>query len=312
MAGGTGFIGSSLIPVLLSAHHEITVIGRQVKKIHALFKKSVSALSWDELNTISPDSFDAVINLAGENIAAQNRWTSTSKKLIKNSRLDSTQKLVQWCLQSKKPQNKKIHLYNASAVSIYGTQKSNHPLPNKITESSPINPEKENTFLTDVAECWENETTPLINSDFPVTVMRFAVVLKKHQGLLKKLELSFSLGLGTILGEGNQAFSWISIHDLVSAIVFLLNRPEITGPVNFSSPQCVSQKEFARTLAKIYHRPLFLKLPASLIKLIFGQMGEECLLSGQQVYPERLLQLGFKFEYPDLDSALFREWQQTN
>lgn len=304
VSGGTGFIGSHLIPALLMNQNQITVIGRDAKKTKNIFKESISSLSWNQINEISPDEFDAIINLAGENIA-QHRWTENSKKSIKESRLASTRQLVNWVLPSK---NKKLHLYNASAIGIYPLQKSTSGLPTALTESSPIDFGQQQSFLSEVGESWENETKPLIEAKFPVTLMRFAVVLKRSQGILKKLELPFSLGLGTILGNGQQAFSWISIDDLVSAILFLINRPEIIGPVNCSAPECVSQQVFAQTLSDIMHRPLFLKLPSQFVKVLFGQMGEELLLGGQNVFPERLKQLGFEFLYPDLHSALLHEW----
>ena len=143
-------------------------------------------------------------------------------------------------------------------------------------------------FLSEVGQAWEGATDPAMVKKHPVTLMRFAVVLKRHEGVLKKLELPFSLGLGSRLGDGNQAFTWIHIEDLVQAILFLVKHPEIVGPINLCAPECVSQKTFAASLAKTMHRPLLFSMPASLINLLFGQMGKELLLGGQNIYPERL------------------------
>ncbi len=127
--------------------------------------------------------------------------------------------------------------------------------------------------------------------------------------MLKKLYPSFYLGLGSIIGDGAQIISWIHIDDLVSAVLFLLNKPELSGPFNVTSPQPVSQAQFARTLAKTMHRPLFFKIPAILIRLLFGEMGECLLLKGQRVIPKRLLDTGFQFRYPTLEKALEYEFR---
>lgn len=306
VCGASGFVGRNLIPALLDEHHQILVIGRDINKVKNIFKNTVSYLNWDELESISPDEFDAIINLSGENIA-NNRWTPRIKKQIKESRVNSTKKLVSWCLKSK---NKKPHLYNASAIGIYGLQPTQNILPEPMTEANKIPFGQPSDFLSEIGQAWESAADPLINAGCAVTFMRFGVVLKRNEGILKKLELPFSFGMGSILGDGNQAFTWIDIDDLVKAILFLLKHPNITGAVNICSPACVSQKEFAKTIAGIIHRPLFLKMPKSMIKLIFGQMGDELLLGGQHVYPERLKQLGFQFSYPDIHSALEHEWNR--
>ncbi|MEO8402327.1 MAG: TIGR01777 family oxidoreductase [Gammaproteobacteria bacterium] len=303
ITGATGFVGRNLIPVLLKNQHQITIVGRSVHKINNIFKENITRLSWSQLNQISPDDFDVIINLAGENIA-QNRWTKRSKKLIKESRVNSTMKIVTWCLTAK---TKKPHLYNASAIGIYGLQQSGDNLSFTQTESASISFDKPRDFLSEVGQAWENAAMPAVNANFPVTFMRFAVVLKRHEGILKKLELPFSLGLGSVLGDGQQAFTWIHIDDLIRAILFLIDHPEIIGAVNLSAPECISQKSFSEILAHAMHRPLFLKMPARMIKILFGQMGEELLLGGQNVYPERLKQLGFKFLYPNLHLALAHE-----
>lgn len=138
--------------------------------------------------------------------------------------------------------------------------------------------------------------------------MRFGVVLKKHQGFLKKLELPYKLGLASILGDGQQAISWVHIEDLVRAIGFIINTPTLIGAVNIVAPDIVSQKKFAQTSAKALHRPCFLKTSSRFIKVFFGQMGQELLLSGQAVIPKKLNESGFSFYYPTLKKALFQEY----
>lgn len=306
VCGATGFVGRNLIPALLNEQHHIVVIGRDTNKAKNIFKQAVSYLHWDQLDQLAPDEFDVIINLSGENIA-NNRWTDDQKKRIKQSRINSTEAITAWCLKSK---NKKQHIYNASAIGIYGLQTTQNNLPKRLTESSPIAFNNPSDFLSEVGQAWEYAANSAIEAGFPVTFMRFAVVLKRHEGILKKLETPFFFGLGCVLGNGHQAFTWIDIDDLISAILFLLNHPEIVGAVNLCSPHCVSQREFAKTLASIMHRPLFLNMPRPVVKILFGQMGEELLLGGQHVYPERITEFGFKFSYPDLHSALMHEWKR--
>lgn len=298
IAGGTGFVGQHLIPALLKEHHQITVVGRDSKKIQAIFNQTVTALPWEQLNTQSPDDYAAVINLTGENIGAH-RWTEKVKQRVIDSRVTATSTLVNWCLRAK--QNKP-HLYNTSAIGVYGLQAVTPTLPKAFTESAPLS--QATDFLSTVGRAWEQAVQPGIQAGLPVTIMRFGVVLKRHEGMLKKLEPSFQFGMGAILGSGNQAITWIHVNDLVKAILFLLQHAEIVGPINLCAPQCVTQWEFSKALAQAMKRPLFLTMPAFVVKILFGQMGEELLLSGQNVYPERLLQAGFQFSYPELQTAI--------
>lgn len=126
--------------------------------------------------------------------------------------------------------------------------------------------------------------------------------------MLKKLEPQFNFCLGGIIGSGDQSLSWVHIDDLINAILFLLERPDIQGPVNISAPECLSQKSFAKTLSTTMHRPSLMILPSLIVKALFGQMGEELLLAGQNVYPEKLLDNQFTFKFPNLTSALKHEW----
>lgn len=137
-----------------------------------------------------------------------------------------------------------------------------------------------------------------------MTTLRFGVVLKRGEGFLKKLTPSFQLGLGAILGDGEQMMSWIHSADVVGAIQFLLQRPQLTGPFNLTAPHPITQRHFAQLLAKILHRPLWLTLPASVVRTIWGEMGEALLLSGQAVLPKRLEKEGYRFLYPDCEMAL--------
>lgn len=302
--GGTGFIGKSLVPALCQQGFDVTLLARDVNKALKLYSSSVKIIALASLDSLSPDTFDAVINLAGENIAG-GRWTSTRKLALKDSRIQSTKKLVAWISRAS---HKMPHLYNASAIGIYGAHTSSHTETKPFTEMSSLASIKKD-FCRELVEEWEQSASP--SKDLPVTFLRFGVVLKKNDGMLNKLEIPFQFGLGTIIGNGQQSLSWIHINDLVNAIIFLLKNPEIVGPVNVCAPHSVSQREFAEVLAEVLGRPLFLKMPAFAVKALFGEMGEELLLSGQDVYPEVLIQKSFEFTYPQLLQALQHEYTRS-
>jgi uncharacterized protein (TIGR01777 family) len=298
ITGATGFVGRNLVPTLLKQQHAVFLVGRDSAKIYKVFGANVTALTWNQLENIPPDDIDAVINIAGENIG-DGLWTQAKKARIKTSRINAANQIVKWALSY---QQKKPHIYNASAIGIYGLQNNDNN--ESFIETSPIPFGQPTDFLSDVAQAWESALKPAIEAGIPVTFMRFAVVLKCRDGILKKLELPYSLGLGSILGNGQQPFTWIHIDDLIAGIHFLLSHPEVTGPINFCAPDCTSQKAFAKTLASAMNRPLIIKTPNWVVKTFFGQMGEELLLKGQHVAPQRLIELGFKFNYADL-STLF-------
>jgi hypothetical protein len=308
ISGGTGLIGGVLIPELLSANHDIYILGRDSEKIKKIFENTVTAVSWKELHTLNPNEFDIIINLAGENIAAH-RWSSDMKNKLLASRVNATQKLVNWATNAT---TKIPHLYNASAVGIYGLH---NEVPNEqeaLTEQNKIPDTLESGFASQLVAQWEQTALQGVKANMPVTLMRFAVVLKRGEGMLKKLELPAQFGLGAVIGTGDQPLSWIDHADLVNAIIFLINHPEITGPVNLVAPQLVSQKAFTQILAQVLKKPAFLHLPAWFVRLLFGQMGEELLLSGQAVVPQRLLENQFNFKYPTLLAALTKEFQRSN
>lgn len=304
VAGGTGFVGRYLINALLADNHAITVLGRDKVKIKDTFNDLVNALQWEEVKQHDASEFDVIINLTGQNIG-ERRWSKSVKKAIKDSRVVATQFLAEWCAKAKKPP----HIYNASAIGIYGLQPINASMSLRLTEAADTKTDHKKDFLSEVGRAWEEALTPAITAGAPVTIMRFAPVLKRGEGVLKKLEPVFNARLGGRLGSGRQAFSWVYIDDLVRAIQFLLNHPQITGPVNISAPECVMQKTFAKTLAKVMHRQALLWTPGWVLQLVFGRMAKELLLSGQNMYPARLLENGFDFAYPTLEAALQHDWQ---
>jgi len=299
IGGGTGFIGRTLIPALLTADHQITVVGRDTKKIKSIFGDKVTAVNWDKFISLNPIEYGAVINLTGANISSK-RWSEAYKHELLASRVESTRTFVSWCA---KGGVRKPHLYNASAIGYYGLQTDTPDAKSAYTERSNIQPDASfSSILVNEGE------TAADSNEIPVTIMRFGVVLRRGEGMLKQLEFPAKMGMGAVVGSGKQPLTWIDADDLISAIYFLLSHPQLTGVFNLTAPEFVSQRIFTKTLAHVLHRPALLWLPAPIVKILFGQMGEELLLSGQAVYPERLLEAGFKFQYPTLTAALEHEY----
>lgn len=301
IAGASGFIGRELVNTL-QAKHRITVLGRKKTKLQSCFAKSVEIANWDDLSNLNAKNFDGIINLCGHNIAAS-RWSEAVKKELIDSRVRSIQTLSNWLIK----QEAKPHFICANAVGIYGMQDNGDT--HSFDEDSPIDFAKPRDFLSEIGIRWQQALQPAIDYGMNVTTTRFGVVLKKGQGMLKKLAPSFYLGLGSTVSDGKQVISWVHIDDVIAAIVFLLNKPELTGAFNITAPNPVSQSEFARTLASALHRPLLLKTPAFVIRLLFGEMGDCLLLKGQRVLPKRITESGYQFRYPTLSEALCREFQ---
>lgn len=289
VAGGTGFIGKALVP-FLQKHHHVTVLTRQKPQ-------NENQLQWIDLKNL--DSFDIVINLCGENIG-EKKWTFNQKNKIIQSRIVPTEKLAMLCATS----SHRPWLLNASAIGIYGLQETlENTLPNPYSESTTIDFNHASDFLSLVGRQWELSSKKAVDAGCDVTWMRFGVVLDKSGGALKKLLPSFRFGLGAKIGNGYQSFCWISLHDLVRAIGFIIDK-KITGAINCVSPNTIMQFEFANDLATTLKRPRILKLPESLIVLLFGQMGMELLLRGQYAIPDRLLEKGFDFEQGSIKKTL--------
>jgi len=301
IAGASGFIGHALVRSLKIDHH-ITVLGRNNATLQQEFSNAATCCTWDELPQLDAQQFDAVINLCGFNIAAS-RWNDAVKKQLIDSRVSTSTILIHWLIKHQT----KPHFICANAVGIYGLQ--NNGDQSAFDEDTSINTNNPPDFLSEIGVRWQEALQPAIDYGIPVTTTRFGVVLQKGQGMLKKLFPSFYVGLGAIIDEGQQSLSWVHINDVVGALTFLLNKPELTGAFNLTSPYPVSQKEFARELATCLHRPLLLKIPAFFIRLLFGEMGECLLLKGQRALPKRLLEAGYQFQYPKLNQALQREFR---
>lgn len=300
VAGGTGFIGQALTRHLLAAHHRVIVLSRNREKIQRIFSNTVQSLTWEELSIEHIKEVNAVINLSGANIAEQ-RWTPIRQHKIIASRIRPTQQLANLCGQLGGSAPVWV---NASAIGVYDFISPAEFQKKIYDEDSPILFNETPSFLAKVARSWEMATWSARDKGVRVINARFGVVLDSRGGVLKKLLPSFKLGLGAKIGSGRQPFTWVSLHDVVRAIYFILNTPTIIGPVNIVSPQIVTQEEFADTLAEVLHRPRLITLPALAIKCLFGQMGVELLLAGVAVKPSRLLSQGFNFANSSLRQTL--------
>ena len=301
IAGASGFVGGELVNALQS-EHTITVLGRDRHLLQKRFSEKIIIQTWEDLPQLDPRHYDAVINLCGHNIA-DSRWNKQIKEKLIQSRVETNVQLVNWL----STQHAKPHFMCANAVGIYGLQTNGDT--EEFDENSPIDFDHPRDFLSEIGVRWQASLAPAVALGIPVTTLRFGVVLKKNQGILKKLVPSFWMGMGSVLGEGTQMISWVHIDDVIASIEFLLKRPGLTGAFNITSPNPVSQEQFAKILAKTLHRPLLLKIPAKVIEVLLGEMGEYLLLSGQRVIPKRLIEEGYQFAYPQCTDALKHELQ---
>jgi len=238
----------------------------------------ISSKNFNQIEKIK--DYDIVINLAGKPIVK--RWNNKYKKLLYSSRIKTTQKIVQIINDS----NVK-HFISTSAIGYY-----ENPC---ICDENSTNG---NGFLANLAKDWENEA---LKCNKKTTIFRFPVVLG-NGGALQKMIIPFKLGLGGIIGDGIQKFSWIDIKDLISIYDFVIKN-EIEGILNISSPTIVNNYQFTKTLGKVINRPTILPMPKFILKLIFGE-ASEVLLSNQAMKPTRLLELGYNFKYDNLEKSL--------
>jgi len=289
VSGASGTIGSVLVPFLQTSGHEVI---RLVRKKSGLEKDE---LFWDpykgRLDLESADPFDAVINLNGLDIS-RGRWTDEQKKKILDSRIIPTQLLVE---KMKTLKQKPEVFISSSAVGFYGEGQETF-----LTESSAPG----NCFIADVCRQWEEASREAEAAGIRTVQLRIGIVLTPSGGALARMALPFKTGCGVTLSHGRQYMSWISMDDTVSGILHILNSKTVRGPVNLTSPNPVTNREFSESLAKVYSRKVFFRFPGFLARLLWGQMGKETLLTSARVKPEKLLNNGFLFHHETLVPAL--------
>ena len=296
ITGGTGFIGTPLGLELRNSKHTVVVTTRRQSD-------SKEKLTWNPPDLISSDvisEFDAVINLAGEPIAP-GRWTKERKKLILTSRISTTRALVDSIKNAKK---KPKALISASAIGYYGAHGDEH-----LTEDTA----PANDFLADVCKQWEAEAFRAKEFGVRVVVVRIGGVLESDGGALPQMMVPFKFFAGGPLGSGRQWFSWIHRDDVVGIIKYALDNDKISGPVNATAPNPVTNTEFSAALGKALKRPSWFAVPGFILRLTLGELGN-VLLTGQRVFPEKALKAGYQFKYAavkDALKAIIREERQS-
>ena len=289
ITGGTGLIGSALIPHLVDTY-QVTVTSRNPQRAIARLGNKVHVVrSLDEINDLS--EFYAVINLQGEGIADK-RWSSRQKLRLEQSRWNVTRQLTERMQAASQPPQVFI---SGSAIGFYGPQ-GNTP----VTEATTVNADD---FAHHLCAEWERLALAADSPKTRVCVIRTGVVLAPEGGALKKMLPPYLLGLGGPLGSGKQGFSWVHLDDMVGIILFLLQQQDARGIYNATAPNPVPQAEFSRKLARVLRKSHFMRVPAWALKLMLGEMSE-MLLTGQLVLPERLQQAGYEFHYSDVEAAL--------
>ena len=289
ISGATGMIGRQLAGFLSCAGETVRRIVRTTKGARD------SDILWNqtsgEFDLAKLEGCDAVVHLAGENIAG-GRWTDQRKKLILSSRVDGTRQLCQALARLK---NKPKVLICASGVGFYGAGDDK-----QFDETSALG----KGFLAQICKEWESATQAASDAGIRVVHMRIGIVISAQGGVLTKLLTPFLLGAGGPIAGGRQGMSWIALDDLIAAITFAIDNENISGALNATAPAPLSNRDFGRVLARVLHRPFLAPLPAFVVRAIFGEMGEELLLQGAFVQPKKLLEHGFRFDFPKLESVL--------
>ena len=295
ITGGTGFIGKALSALLVDHGYDVIVLTRNISP-GSRSGTAVKPVVWDAKTSAGwldqAEGAYAIINLAGENVA-QGRWTEERKRRILQSRLDATAAVMDALKRCKK---KPAVLIQASAAGYYGAGSGTAI----YEEASPSG----EGFLAEVTRQWEKASEEADKQGVRRVIIRTGVVLGLKGGALDKLMLPYRFFVGGYIGPGSQFMPWIHLEDEVRAILFLMEKKNMDGAFNLTAPLPVTAKEFSRVLGKVMKRPGWIKVPSFVIKLVFGEMGAEALLSGKKVVPKRLLRAGFSFNYVELDGAL--------
>ena len=289
MTGGTGFIGRALVNSLLKEGHKVTVLSRTPDSVNKIIGNKLTTLSnLDQLN--SEHSFQVIINLAGAPIF-DNHWSETRKKVIRDSRIKLTEQLLAYIERAGvKPEL----LISGSAIGYYGDQGNS-----VLNEASPVHPDFSQRLCAD----WESTAQQAERFGVRVCLIRTGLVLAYDGGLLQRMLRPFNLGLGGILGNGQQWMSWIHRDDWISIAKIMINNHTMQGAYNATAPHPATNNDFTKILAQHLKRPALLPVPAWLLKLLLGERSD-LVLASQRVLPERLLAEGFSFQYPELLSAL--------
>lgn len=288
VTGSTGLVGSAVVSFLTTGGHRVLRLVRGSVR-------GPEEVGWDPhtgtIDSAKLEGLDGVVHLAGENIAT-GRWNGAKKARIRDSRVNGTRLLSETLA---KLERKPRVLVSASAIGFYGDRGDE-----VLTENSAPG----SGFLSEVCRQWEAATQPAKDAGIRVVHLRIGVVLTPRGGALAKMLTPFKLCAGGIVGNGKQFWSWIALDDVVGAVHHTLTQEELSGPVNAVAPDALTNRDFTKILGKVLRRPTIAPLPAFVVKLLLGEMGQELLLASTRVVPLRLQQTGYQFRCPTLEVAL--------
>lgn len=293
IAGGTGFLGTPLAHRLAGDGHDVVVLTRAAGVNRSAGRATL--VPWTPTGESGPwaaaiDGAGAVVNLAGESIAAK-RWSADQKRRIVESRVTATRSLVEAIRAASTPP---AVLVSGSAVGYYG------PLRDEVaTEETPAGTD----FLAGVCVRWEAEAARATERT-RVVCIRTGLPLEKDGGALPQMLTPFKFGVGGPIGSGRQFWPWIHRQDWIELVRWSIHTPAVSGAINATAPFPVANAEFARALGRALHRPAFMPAPAFALRLMLGEMADELLLSGQRAVPAKAQRLGFTFRYAGVDEAL--------
>lgn len=290
ITGAAGFVARHMIPDFLQRGWDITAVDRNEKpeafkavKIDYIQADTAKPGQWQE----AVKKADAVVNLAGKNIFS--RWTEKYKQLVYDSRIQTTNNLVD-AMAGGRPGV----LCSTSAVGYYGDKGDR-----RVDETAPAGDD----FLARLSIDWENAALGAEQKGVRVVLPRFALVMAKDGGALAAMLPSFRFFAGGPMSDGTHWMPWIHMDDLVGAMAFVIENSHISGPVNFTAPNPVRNREFAKTLGRVLSRPAVLRVPGFVLKAAMGELGK-LMVNSQRVVPARLSEAGFEFQYPELEAAL--------
>jgi len=288
VTGASGLIGGALVERLRGEGHQVTRVVRRESR-------GPDEVSWDpragHIDAAGLEGHDAIVHLAGESLIGL--WTRAKKARIRESRIAGTRLLAEAISGLRR---KPEVLVSGSAMGFYGDRPFNEP----VDEDAPAG----KGFLAETAQQWEQAAEPVTRTGVRVVYARTSLVLSNKGGMLPAVLPLFRLGLGGQLGDGTQPWSWITLEDEVRALMHMIDRTDLRGPVNLAAPGAVTNAEFTRALASAVHRPALFRVPAFALRMAGEDFANGMMLGGARLVPNRLLNSGFIFEHPDLQSAL--------
>lgn len=286
IAGSSGLIGSALVAVLRAADHRVLrIVRRSLSGRDELYWNPDSG----EFDPTGLEGVDAVVNLCGVGVGDK-RWSGAFKQVLRDSRIDPTEVISAAAVQAGVPA-----LINASAVGYYGDTREDI-----VDETAPAG----SGFLARLCVDWEAATRPAEDAGVRVVLARTGLVLSPAGGLLSKLKPLFAIGLGGRLAGGRQYMPWISLEDEIRALLFAINSPDLSGPVNLTGPAPVTNAEFTAALGRVLNRPAPWPVPSIALKALLGEFAEEGLMGGQRAIPAALERAGFAFHHTTIGEAL--------